>query len=537
MSSNRLSLQRKVRFYATGLIIICLFANHAGAQTSSGQLKPRIVVTTDPELDDNNSLIRFLLYSCDMQIEGLIYASSGFHWKGDGKGTKWYVPGREYSRFGLDTCPCVSWRWAENERYIHNAVEAYKKVYPNLKVHNSDYPAPEELMSKIRYGNIEFDGDISKDSPGSDLIKSLILDDRPGPLFITAWGGQSTIARALRSIQEQYEYTTEWESIKEKILRKVVLLPSGDQDDTYATYIKPNWPDIDYRQFKGGPNYGYGAQLGAKQYDSVYCTASWMKENVSDRGPLGALYRVWGDGKQMVKGDIMDYFGIPGHTNAELKKMGYVVWMPVQPKGSWLGEGDNPTFMNMLGNGLRAYEAGSYGGWGGRQEDNKEAMNFSFLSIDSTANPSVIAQSTLNRQSNKNAKESAFPDFFPQAQRDFAARLKWSVTSTYKNANHEPIAKIEGPLNILASAGEKIRINGDVYDPDGNAVSIKWWQFQVGSYPNKVVILNPNPAQAEVFIPGDAVGGQTIHLILEATDNGTPSLTSYQRIIITVKEK
>ena len=194
-----------------------------------------------------------------------------------------------------------------------------------------------------------------------------MLDDKPGPLFITAWGGQSTIARALKSIQEQYEYTTEWVSIKEKISRKVVLLPSGDQDDTYAIYIKPNWPDIDYRQFRDVPNYGYGAQLGARQEDSIYLTASWMKENVSDRGPLGALYRVWGDGKQMVKGDIMDYFGLPGYSNDELKKMGYVVWMPVQTKGSWLGEGDDHTFMNMPGNGLRAYEAGSYGGWGGRE--------------------------------------------------------------------------------------------------------------------------------------------------------------------------
>ena len=137
----------------------------------------------------------------------------------------------------------------------------------------------------------------------------------------------------------------------------------------------------------------------------------------------------------------------------------------------------------------------------------------------------------------KSKRKLAYPDFFPQAQRDFAARLKWSVTATYKNANHEPVAKIEGPLNILASAGEKIRINGNISDPDGNAVSIKWWQLQVGSYPNKVVISNPNPAQAEVLIPNDAMGGQTIHLILEATDNGTPSLTSYQRIIITVKDK
>jgi len=483
---------------------MCFLADRAVAQSSFKQVKPRIVVTADPELDDNNSLIRFLLYSCDMQIEGLIYASSGFHWKGDGKGTKWFVPGREYTRFGLDTCPCESWRWSKNERFINNAVETYEKVYPNLKVHNSDYPAPDELKSKIRYGNIEFDGDFSKNSPGSDLIKLLMLDDKPGRLFITAWGGQSTIARALRSIQEQYEYTTEWESIKEKISRKVVLLPSGDQDDTYATYIKPNWPDIDYRQFRGGPNYGYGAQLGARQEDSAFLTASWMKENISDRGPLGALYRVWGDGKQMVKGDIMDYFGMSGYTNDELKKMGYVVWMPVQPKGSWLGEGDDHTFMNMLGNGLRAFEAGSYGGWGGREAGDREL---------------------------------AYPDFFPQAQHDFAARLKWSVTATYANANHEPVVEIEGPLNVLAFAGEKIHVNGDVSDPDGNAVSIKWWQFQVGSYPNKVVISNSDSKNAEVLIPNDASGGQTIHLILEATDNGTPSLTRYQRIIITVKDK
>jgi hypothetical protein len=233
-----------------------------------------------------------------------------------------------------------------------------------------------------------------------------------------------------------------------------------------------------------------------------------MKENVSDRGPLGALYRVWGDGKQFVKGDIMDYFGLTGYSNDELKKMGYVVWMPVQSKGSWLGEGDDHTFMNMLGNGLRAYEAGSYGGWGGHVAG-----------------------------LNKGAKEFAYPDFFPQAQHDFAARLKWSVTATYKNANHEPVAKIEGPLNILASAGEKIRINGNVSDPDGNTVSIKWWQLHVGSYPNKVVISNPDSAQVKVTIPNDAMGGQTIHLILEATDNGTPSLTCYQRIIITVKDK
>lgn len=515
--------------FVSGLIMFCFFPENIQAQSAKNETRPRIVVTADPELDDNNSLIRFLLYSSDYKVEGLIYASSQFHWKGDGKGTKWFVPGREYARFGLDTCPCPSWRWAKDERFIHNAVEAYQKVYQNLRLHNANYPAPDELRSKIRYGNIEFDGDFSKDSPGSELIRSLILDDKPGPLFITAWGGQSTIARALRSIEEQYEYTTEWEKIKKKIANKVVLLPSGDQDDTYAKYIKPHWPEIEYRQFRNSPNYGYGAQLRAKPEDSIYLIPSWMKENITDRGPLGALYRVWGDGKQMVKDDIMDYFGFSGYTDAQLRKMGYVVWMPVQPKGSWLGEGDNHTFMNMLGNGLRAFEVATYGGWGGRKIIREsEAINFQ---VSDTSQQAMV--SALGSMNNSSANE--YPNFFPSAQLDFAARLKWSVTPKYSDANHAPVVKIEGPSMVLAAAGETIRLNGYVTDPDKDKISIKWWQFAVGTFPNKVSFSAPTALQTKVTIPKDAVAGQTIHLILEGTDNGTPALTSYQRIIITIR--
>jgi len=522
---------------STAIAVITFFFTKPStlAQGPNQQARPRIIVTCDPELDDNNSMIRFLLYSSDVQVEGLVYASSAFHWKGDGKGTKWFVPGREYSRFGLHLCPCESWRWNKDERFIHEAVEAYAKSYPNLKVHNSNYPTPDELRSKIRYGNIEFDGDISKDSPGSDLIKSLILDKKPGKLFITAWGGQSTIARALKSIQDQYENTNEWEQIRKKISRKVILLPSGDQDDTYANYIKPNWPDIEYRQFRGGPNYSYGAQLRAKKEDSIYMTASWMKENVSSRGPLGARYRVWGDGKQMVKGDIMDYFGIAEHTTEELRKMGYVVWMPVQEKGSWLGEGDDPTFMNMPGNGLRAYEDGSYGGWGGREIVERNTKNIFFQTGDTSQKAMAASLSSMTAQVNKEANAMVYPDFFPAAENDFAARLKWSVTPVYAGANHEPVIRIEGPLNVMASAGEKIRLNAVVSDPDKNAVTTKWWQFQVGTYLQKINIVKPEALQTEIEIPKDALSGQTIHIILEATDNGTPAITRYQRVIITVR--
>jgi len=490
--------------------------------------KPRIVVTCDPELDDSNSLIRFLLYSTDYRVEGLIYASSGFHWKGDGKGTKWFVPGREYTRFGLRICPCESWRWAKDEHFIHNAVEAYGKVYQNLKVHNSEYPDPGFLKSKIRYGNIEFDGDISKDSPGSDLIKSLMLDSVPGPLFITAWGGQSTIARALKSIEEQYAGTPGWTALKKKIIHKVIILPSGDQDDTYARYIKPNWAGIGYREFKDGPYFGYGAQLMAKKADSIYYTATWMQDNISCRGPLGEFYRVWGDGKQMVKDDIFDYFGMSGYTGDELKKMGYMVWMPVQAKGSWLGEGDTFTYLDMLDNGLRAWEDGSYGGWGGRQSD----VPFSWGAVqqqgDSTGSGTPAFGSSK--------KDNSYPDFFPPAQLDFAARMKWSVTPRFSDANHEPVVKIKGSPDITARPGEKVPLRASVTDPDHNKVLIKWWQFMAGSYKKEVKIENSTSASASVTVPSDAVEGQTIHIIAEATDNGSPELTSYQRLIIKVRK-
>ena len=313
-------------------------------------------------------------------------------------------------------------------------------------------------------------------------------------------------------------------------MRKVVLLPSGDQDDMYAKYIKPNWPEIDYRQFREGPNYGYGAQLRATPENSVYLTSSWMKENISDRGPLGALYRVWGDGKQMAKNNKYDYFGLSGYTDEQLRKMGYVVWLPVQAKGSWLGEGDDFTFMNMLGNGLNAFEEGYYGGWGGHQVS-KEEINPYSTPADTSQQAMITALGSLSK------RVSTYPNFFPAAQRDFAARLKWSVTPKYSDANHEPVVKIEGPTSVMASAGEKIRLNGAVSDPDGNTVSIKWWQFHVGSYPDTVVISNATSLQTQVVIPKDAVAGQTIHLILEATDNGQPALTRYQRVIITVRDK
>src|SRR5215831_1028166 len=259
--------------------------------------RPRVVITADPELDDTNTLIRALLYSSDFTIEGLVYTSSQFHWKGDGRGTTQYIPGREYTRPPLALGPQTSWRWAPDERFLDDLVDAYGKAYANLNVHHAGYPTPAALKTKIKWGNVEFDGDYSKDTDGSNLIKSLLLDNQPGPLFVTAQGGQSTIARALKSIYDQFGKTPQWDTVRDKVSRKLVIVPSGDQDGAGARYIRPNWPGVEIWQL-GGVSFGYGATGGSPE-NAVYVSAEWTQENISSRGPLGALYRVWGDGKQM----------------------------------------------------------------------------------------------------------------------------------------------------------------------------------------------------------------------------------------------
>ncbi len=526
---------------------------HNGGRATA---KPRVVITADPELDDNNTIIRAILYSSDVKFEGLIYVSSQFHWRGDGKGTTQYIADREYTRLGL--CPCTSWRFSKDERFIDNIVEAYSKAYPNLKVHNPKYPSPKELKSKIKWGNVDFDGDFSEDTDGSNLIKSLLLDAEPGPLYVTAQGGESTIARALKSIYDQYANTAQWESIRAKVSRKLIIIPLGDQDGTDAGYIRPNWPTI--REFAfTGIYFGYGAQNLAAVEDKIYFSPEWTKNNVLSHGSLGALYRTWGDGRQMVKDDPTDFFGFSGYTADELKKKGYMVWMSPLPKGSFISEGDTPTFLNLIDNGLDAYENPAWGGWGGWMRTGATGFPpFGTPPPISPADTSGIARglapvgSDSNKASAPIEKPKINPSnfhlspvsartaqvaarFFAAAQNDFAVRLQWSVTPKFSDANHPPLVAIKGPVEIAARAGSTVKLRGEVSDPDRNTVRVTWWQYNdAGTYPGDITFSDSSALTTTFRVPDDAKPGQTINVILEATDNGAPPLSRYRRVIVRV---
>ena len=126
--------------------------------------------------------------------------------------------------------------------------------------------------------------------------------------------------------------------------------------------------------------------------------------------------------------------------------------------------------------------------------------------------------------------------FFAAAQQDFAARLKWSVTPDFRDANHEPKVAIKGALAVTARPGETVRLAGDVSDPDRDPVTVGWWQYHdAGTYPGDITLADAASLTTTFAVPADAQAGQTIHIILEATDNGAPALTRYQRVVLTVR--
>ena len=158
--------------------------------------KQRVIVTSDGEIDDECSIVRFLLYANEWDIEGIITSSSQYHWQGH--------------------------KWAGDD-WINPYLDAYEKVYDNLKQHDRDYPTPQYLRDRTVLGNVKAEGEMDEVTEGSELIVNVLLDETdPRPVWIQAWGGTNTIARALKTIEEKYPEKMEY--VANKIGNKIILI-------------------------------------------------------------------------------------------------------------------------------------------------------------------------------------------------------------------------------------------------------------------------------------------------------------------------
>lgn len=489
--------------------------------TRTVQEKVRTVITTDGEVDDMNSVLRALLYSNDMDIAGIVLTSSMYHYAGDGKDVK-------------------PMRWTGTD-WIWKFLDDYDTVYENLKSHDAEYPTADYFRSVTKIGNIKNVGEMEEVTEGSEFLKDLFLDDDDRTLYVQTWGGTNTTARALKSIEEEYKDTDEWEAIQKKINEKLVLYIILDQDDSYADYIAKNWPDIE--TINDRSNFWHFAYAWQFHDDSLNNTlhADWCYENlVKDKGVFMENYALMGDGK-IIEGE--DYNELRGTKD-------YLKANPNYKKYDFISEGDSPSFLYLIDTGLRSMEDPTFGGWGGRFDNNNPHKN-TVLDFDPATNQ-FEASYSLTR-------------WFDDIQNDFANRVDWTLTADEKAVNHAPTVSVTEGIDIVAEAGKEVTLTAVGEDQDGDELSYKWWRyFEADTYQdseittkeevldvglqiditralgkdekvNTIEIKDADQAKMSFVVPADAKSGDTIHMVVEVQDNGAHGLKHYQRVIITVK--
>lgn len=475
--------------------------------------KPRTIVTTDGEIDDVDSFIRLLLYANEFHLEGLVYSSSMWHYKGDGTGTT-FVSEMEMTRelYGERT----ALRWP-GTNWMQELIAEYEKVYPILQTHAEDFPKPDYLTSIIRVGNIDFEGAMAKDTEGSDWIKFKLLDDNnPAPIYLQVWGGTNTIARALQSIEEEYAATESWEAIYRKVSQKAIIYTILDQDATYHKYISKVWPDI--RVFYNSNQFwcfAYPWKEAVPKEWHYYLQGDFMGPHIiNNHGPLTKKYYSYGDGQQQP--------GDPEHIHGDSTKLRNAQWGDFRPY-DFISEGDSPAFLHLVDVGLDNLDHPHYGGWGGRLvqsetqpnrwEDGEAAMDF---------NPFTGQMDATYPQTR----------WIKVLQNDFAARADWCILP-YEQANHPPQVSLKEGKHIKAPAGSTLILTGQASDPDGDELSYRWWQYhEVDSYAGQISFSSADQANTRVVIPEDMTVGENIHIILEVSDQRPLPITRYQRLII-----
>lgn len=435
------------------MVIVCLSVSPVLAETTAplcipDQAKPRVVVMTDigGDPDDRQSLVRFLLHSCDLRVEGLC---TGFGWGHDNK-----------------TRPDL----------IRDAIEAYGEVLTNLRKHRADYPSAEQLLGLVKDGH---NGDAHKVGPGmdseaSDWIIEVVdrADDRP--VWFAIWGGPRELAQAIWKVS-----ATRSEAQLAAFRSKIRVHSIADQDRT-AGWVKQHHPDVFWI---------FSEKLYQGFYDGgnrELVSPAWIEQHI--RGPFRRVYPT------------------EAHKWAGVK------------------EGDTPSFLYLLPNGLSDPEHPEQGNWGGRFV--RSGKGHEYLPARDILDGQRDLLYTIHR-------------WRPAYQNAFQARLEWSRLP-FDQANHEPAAHCNGDaslrvLHVATDPGVQVRLSAaGSSDPDKDSLRYRWWTYpEAGSYWAEPEIAGATQPDAVVTVPQDAAA-RTLHIILEVTDTGNPPLTAYRRVVLQV---
>ena len=505
---------------------VCAFAEEAVTETAE-DARPRVIVTTDLECDDMNSLIHMALFFNDLDVDGIVYSASQYHFVGDGEHTLGEI-NPNYCCLDPNAADLTSYRPMELG-WIESLWEnEYAEVYPFLVENDPNYPTPEYLLGITKYGNIEFEGDVRFNTEGSDWIKEAILDEDERPLYLMSWGGFNTVARALLSIAEEYQDTPEWEEIYNKVCSKVVI-SAYSQDMTYRDYIHDLYTDLVFMNTTDGYEAYFAAQTGQPDVIEMF-RSEWMKNNIKfDHGALMGKYGLWGDGT---------------HYEGELDENQYGEILVLDwgwgfaytyNQYDFLGEGDSTGYITLLPFGLRGLHESLGSTMSGKVSYTTEGDTRSFMEIMASASeaPAPVDYNPFTGQANNNSGR-----YLKAYQEEFAARADWCV-SAYDDCNHAPEVAVK-EMNLEAAPGTFVALDAVVSDPDGDDTIAYWWvdeQNAIYSGSSKSLqVWNPVAESTSFTVPADALPGDQFCLTLQVTDKADAPMTRYVQVFVTVIE-
>ena len=120
-------------------------------------------------------------------------------------------------------------------------------------------------------------------------------------------------------------------------------------------------------------------------------------------------------------------------------------------------------------------------------------------------------------------------------QRDWASRADWCIKD-FADANHAPVVRVLGELDRRVKPGEAVLLSAEgTIDPDGDALTYRWWQYVEAGNASAVEISRPDSYREASFIVPDEPG-KTLHIVLSVTDSGDPALTRWQRIVFDISD-
>jgi hypothetical protein len=287
----------------------------------------------------------------------------------------------------------------------------------------------------------------------------------------------------------------------------------SDQDDS-GPWIRKTFPGLFYVVSPGQNSGGayHQSTWSAISGDNFHGRFSggdftivdnpWLDRHVRAKGPLGALY----------------------------------------PKTEYLMEGDTPSFLGLVNNGLNAPEHPDWGGWGGRYELYTPRLRKWHIEPETRPIWTDTEDEAMGVDGRWHSGNKVTIWRWRAAyQNDFSARMDWTI-KLYAQANHPPVAALGHAERLAAKSGERVTLSAKgSNDPDGNGLTYEWIYY---GEPGTLALSNgrtgapltiENAKQAEAWFTAPKVDKpETMHIILAVTDQGAPPLTRYRRVIVTV---